>query len=141
MPYAIANNASRTSSLRASPGAVSPTAIDRTIIVSVWFPKIPACPITTGKNTARIVSELSVSVNRFNTNPVARTVARLINSHGSQWRTEPRTDSMLFASPRTPSIRNMSSVASASTTSTRSSMAIAPSSRPSVSTTGMERIS
>ena len=122
--------------MRGTLKGLSPRASILTIMVSVCVPAMPACPITTGRNTANTASESRVGSNQLSANPAIRTVARFSMSHGSLLRTDSVNFRCEVIEPVTPMIRNMSSVASCSATFTKSLTPITPSNLFDVLVTG-----
>ena len=109
----------------------------RTAMVAVCAPAFPPCPATTGISAASSVKRASVSSKRLTMAAAAKAHSRLTSIHGSRRRTLVRTGLNTRSPSSSPTMRYMSSVASSASTSITSSAVVAPTSRPSPSTTGM----
>ncbi len=107
--------------------------------VDVWLPALPPSPDTRGKNVARATVPAITASNAFTTVMATNRVAMFTANQGSLLITEGNRGPNTRSSPRMPTMRYMSSVASSSATSIRSSAVMTPTSLLPSSTTGRTR--
>ena len=130
---------SLSSTLRPSPGASSPRARSRMIMVSVCIPALPPWPATMGRKTTSAVHRAIVSSNRPTVAAARNAVARLMKSQGRRRRMETRHGVRARSSPERPTMSCMSSVASLRATSSASLALTTPTILPAASSTGSPR--
>ena len=104
-PLPRPTSASFTSALRELTKVSSPSAMPRTITVSVCVPALPPMPATTGMNTASAVAWLMVASNSLTTAAARKAVARLTYSHGRRFRSELTGGENTLSSDDTPASR------------------------------------
>ena len=115
----------------------SPSAIPRTMTVSVCVAALPPIPATMGMNTASAVICEIVPSNNLTTEAAMNAVNRFTISHGSRFLSDSRAGVKTRSSPARPANRYRSSVASSLMTSMTSSTVMMPTSLFSSSTTGI----
>jgi hypothetical protein len=113
-------------------------ASERTATASDCVPAIPPVEATIGISAASTTSDSIVASNCVMTTAESDAVNRFTTSHGNLSRAVVSALSVTEASITTPESRRISSSCSSSSTFIASSMVMTPTSRPAVSTTGVE---
>src|SRR4051812_18838835 len=105
MPLPMPTPASLSSALRVLAQVNSPSAMPRTITVSVWVAALPPMPATTGMKMASAGTSLMRPSKSATTDAAMNAVRRFTSSHGTRLRSDSPTVENTRSSPATPARR------------------------------------